>query len=90
MAEFVRITLSLTQDLKRRMDEKDGDVNWSKLAREAFEAKLQGVKYPPNEETPACDDCAHKPICAILRAVPDDVNISITQCGARLPWCAVR
>jgi hypothetical protein len=44
-----------------------------------------GKKKPP-----ACKDCAVTTICAILRAVPSGVTVTIEQCGARIPWSAVR
>lgn len=39
MAEFHRFTISITKELKARMD-RATDVNWSSVAREAFESKL--------------------------------------------------
>lgn len=39
MAEFQRITISITKTLKERMDQVSG-VNWSAVARAAFEQEL--------------------------------------------------
>jgi hypothetical protein len=35
-----RTTISIPLDLKRRMDEVDGQVNWSAVAAKAFEAHI--------------------------------------------------
>lgn len=42
-AGFVRTTISVPADLKKRMDKISEDVNWSALACQAFEGKLAEV-----------------------------------------------
>lgn len=39
---FYRRTISISADLQKRMD-REGDVNWSRVAAVAFEAKLAEI-----------------------------------------------
>jgi hypothetical protein len=49
---FVRFTISLTKDLKKRMDRFEGAANWSAVARVAFEKEVEKME---NAETVGLD-----------------------------------
>jgi len=47
---FIRTTISVAADLKRRMDKVTEDVNWSGLACRAFEGKLAEISSRKQEK----------------------------------------
>ena len=47
----VRMNISLSQDLKRRMDQVEESVNWSALAARAFEGKLAELATKREQKT---------------------------------------
>jgi hypothetical protein len=47
----VRMNISLSQDLKRRMDQVEESVNWSALAARAFQGKLAELAAKKDQKT---------------------------------------
>ena len=51
MVKFSRYTVSITKDLKKRMDAAPQSVNWSACAREAIEHKLEELDRARPKQT---------------------------------------
>jgi hypothetical protein len=54
MADYIRSTITITPELKAQMDAVEEAVNWSEVARHAFEAKL--AEIAAKKEIKSMDD----------------------------------